>query len=56
MRPRSSKTTVTKEKEGEKERVRRRKGGREKKAMVALFVLCPKITVGRRKVHLAITF
>ena len=38
VRTRSSKTTVTKEKEGKKERVRKRKGGREKKAMVALFV------------------
>ena len=36
--PRISKITATKEKEGEKERAIRGKGGEEKKAMVALLV------------------
>jgi len=36
--PISSKITLTKKRKGEKERARRKKGGEEKKAMVAFLV------------------
>ena len=51
LSPGSSKITVTKEK-GKKERARRRKGGEEKKALVALsvFIIATlKIAFGRKK-------
>ena len=52
MGPRSSKITVTKPWKGEKERARRRKGGEEKKVMVALLVFIIatlEIVFGRNK-------
>ena len=64
LNPRSSKITVTKQKEMRK-RATRRKGGEEKKAMVALSVFIMttlEIVLGRKKncwtekVHLAVTF
>ena len=62
--PRSSKITVTKERKGEKERARRRKGGEEKKSNGCTLSFYNHYlgdsfgqnTVGRKKVHLAITF
>ena len=50
LSPRSSKITVTKEKarKGERERARTRKGGEEKKAIVALLVIIM-TTFGRKK-------
>ena len=64
MGPINSKITLTKEKERRKrKRVRRKKGGEEKKAMVALLVFImatletsAKKNVGRKKIHLAVTF
>ena len=64
MGPINSKITLTKEKERRKrKRARRKKGGEEKKAMVALlvFIMATLETggeknVGRKKIHLAVTF
>ena len=64
MGPINSKITLTKEKERRKrKRARRKKGGEEKKAMVALLVFIMatletsgKKNVGRKKIHLAVTF